>query len=459
MILKYSNLFYLELRVAPEHRGIDIKSIPKQDREKYYIQKNVPIRLSFTFERKRLEQFTGYRIDRNKWDSDKMRVRRNCFNSQGISAQIINAHLDEIQSSLGEIYFKAKSNGINVTVEYMRQELKKALGIEKVKRFSVQEGFGKYIDFKKTDYNENNTSISEGYIKQLNSTRNHLKKFKENLDFSDLDDKFFEDFKRYYFEKREEKDKNGEVKLISNSPNSFASTVKRLKSFLDYSFDQGWLKTAAYKEWEAHEKYINKPVFLDWSELIHFYEAKLQSPSQEKARDLFVFQSMIGARYDDLKSLDKTSIVEGKNSKGEKYFAMKYIQGKTDTPVEIPLNLMAIDIINKYKNPGGNLLPFISNQKCNEYLKQAAKKAGLKRIVENINSNGEVEKVPICDLISTHMARRNFVGNHLNEFGTEEVIVKSMTGHGKDSKSFSRYYDISLKTKLKAIEKMNEGGK
>lgn len=59
----------------------------------------------------------------------------------------------------------------------------------------------------------------------------------------------------------------------------------------------------------------------------------------------------------------------------------------------------------------GRLFPFISPQKYNEAIKAILLICGITRIVQVRNSTiGENEMKRICDVASSHMARRTFVG-------------------------------------------------
>ena len=57
------------------------------------VTKNVPIRMRVIFASQRIEFTTGYRIDVEKWDTDKQRVRNGCTNKLKQSASEINAEL------------------------------------------------------------------------------------------------------------------------------------------------------------------------------------------------------------------------------------------------------------------------------------------------------------------------------------------------------------------------------
>ena len=54
------------------------------------ITQNVPIRMRVVFASQRIEFTTGYRIDMEKWDADKQRVRNGCTNKLKQSASEMN---------------------------------------------------------------------------------------------------------------------------------------------------------------------------------------------------------------------------------------------------------------------------------------------------------------------------------------------------------------------------------
>ena len=92
----------------------------------------------------------------------------------------------------------------------------------------------------------------------------------------------------------------------------------------------------------------------------------------ERVRDMFVFQCLVGTRVGDLCKLTKDNIHNG---------SLSYIQSKTkdDKPVTVtvPLHPNAVEIISRYDIPDGKLLPYISGQKYNVYLKELFAKVGL----------------------------------------------------------------------------------
>ncbi|MBO4844341.1 MAG: hypothetical protein J5490_07140 [Bacteroidales bacterium] len=78
-----------------------------------------------------------------------------------------------------------------------------------------------------------------------------------------------------------------------------------------------------------------------------------------------------------------------------------------------PLNETARTIAARYaSSPTDKLLPFISTQKYNEAIKEICEKVGVDRMVTVLDPLTRTErKVRICDIASSHMARRTFAGN------------------------------------------------
>lgn len=59
-----------------------------------------------------------------------------------------------------------------------------------------------------------------------------------------------------------------------------------------------------------------------------------------------------------------------------------------------------------------------------------------------------------CDLVSSHTMRRTGITNMLVA-GMPELVVKKISGHTSDSKSFFRYVELAQKITDKEIEKIH----
>ncbi|MCH3982169.1 MAG: hypothetical protein LKE41_09775 [Prevotella sp.] len=128
-----------------------------------------------------------------------------------------------------------------------------------------------------------------------------------------------------------------------------------------------------------------------------------------------------------------------------RYFVSRTASQKAGVIIpRIPLNKTAISLINKYKGTDekGRLFPFISPDKYNEAIRKILLICGITRNVQVRNSTtGETEIKRICDVASSHMARRAFVGAAYKVVKDPNIVGK-MSGHVEGSRAFNRYRQI-----------------
>jgi len=103
----------------------------------------------------------------------------------------------------------------------------------------------------------------------------------------------------------------------------------------------------------------------------------------DKVKDIFIFSVYTGLRFEDAQSLT----IENLNKYKENPF-IRFIQQKTSRAIEIPLLKPAINIIHKYENSDerkvlNKILPKISNQKVNMYLKIISDLSGINRKISH----------------------------------------------------------------------------
>ena len=415
------------------------------------IVENLPINMDFTFEGKRLRFFTGYRINSDKWDPVKMEVKKNAVNKNGDSSSEINQRLRTLETLIFQIYDEAKILLTEVTVQYLREELRQRLdepNSTKTTEYSLFEIYDKYIEL---------VDVSPGRKKVIITTRNHFYRFmftqRDEITFENLTPELIDRFYRYL--QNDGKDPEEYQNLsVKNRPrpkslNTIVANLKRLRAFFEWctlSQNGGYLKADPFKEYKIPSEEYGRPIYLKKEERDALLEYTPSSERLTRVRDIFIFQCLIGCRFGDLVKLTKYNIING---------AIEYIPRKTkdDRPVRVrvPLSDKAKDLISRYDMPDGSLFPFITDQRYNDYIKDLFKEAGLDRIVTRLNPlTREEEKVPLYSVASSHMARRTFVGT-LHKSNVKNEIIASMSGHTKDSKAFSRYYDIDEETQNDVI--------
>ncbi len=206
---------------------------------------------------------------------------------------------------------------------------------------------------------------------------------------------------------------------------------------LNWCVKTGRLDKSPFRTFQLQGCVYGTPFYLTIDELNTLYHFDFsQRPKLAIQRDIFVLQSNLGMRVGDFFNLTAANIIND---------AIEYIPGKTlhDTGevVRVPLTERAKEIINRYSTTSSrlSLMPFICEQKYNKAIKEMLKLAGINRVVTTLNPRTRLdEKHPIWEIASSHMARRNFIGNLYDEV-QDPSLISSMTGHKPGSRAFERY--------------------
>ncbi|MEE0882251.1 MAG: tyrosine-type recombinase/integrase [Bacteroidales bacterium] len=233
--------------------------------------------------------------------------------------------------------------------------------------------------------------------------------------------------------------------------NTIFATLTKLRSFLNWCYKNGRTTNKPFVGYNGvtTEKY-GTPYYITLEERNSIADYDLSDyPLLEVQRDIFVFQCCIGCRISDLLRLTPANIIDGE---------IHYIPHKTKednpTTVQVPLNERALALVEKYKgvDAKGRLFPFIIAQRYNEVIKEVLRKCGIKRMVTILDpTTGEEVKRPICDVASSHMARRCFVGNLYKKVKDPNLICP-MSGHKIGSTAFARYREIDKETRIETIK-------
>ncbi len=215
----------------------------------------------------------------------------------------------------------------------------------------------------------------------------------------------------------------------------------------------GITKNNPFEDYSIDSERYGTPIYITIQERNDLYHIDLsEKQSLEIQRDIFVFHCLVGCRVGDLFSLKKNNVIDG---------AIEYVARKTKderpVTVRVPLNTIAKEILDKYKDAAGDkLLPFIAEQNYNLAIKDIFKIAGLTRIVTVLNTiTREEEKKPLNEVASSHMARRTFIGN-LYKKVKDPNLIGSLSGHKEGSRAFARYRDIDEDMKQDLVKLLEE---
>ena len=422
-----------------------IFTLESRKKDGVLIVENVPIRMRVNFASKRIEFTTGYRIDAAKWDFDKQRVRNGCTNKLKQSASEINASLLGYYTEVQEIFKKFEVEEIIPTPEQIKEAfnaLHKPVSEEpKPKKEALPcDFFQVFDDFVEDCGRQNNWTDST--FEKFAAVKNHLTNFREGLTFEFFDERGLNDYVGYL----------RDVKEMRNS--TIGKQLSFLKWFLRWAYKKGVHQNNAYDSYKPKFKSTQKKIiFLTWNELNRLREFKIPSNKQalERVRDIFLFQCFTGLRYSDVFNLRRSDI------KGDH---IEVTTVKTSDSLIIELNNHSKAILDKYKDVAfedDKVLPVITNQKMNDYLKELAEMAGIDEPVRQTyyKGNERIDDVtPKYALLGTHAGRRTFICNAL-ALGIPPQVVMKWTGHS-DYKAMKPYIDIADDIKANAMSKFNQ---
>ena len=422
-----------------------IFTLESRKKDGVLITENVPIRMRVNFASKRIEFTTGYRIDATKWDADKQRVKNGCSNKLKQSASEINASLLEYYTEIQSIFKRFEVEDVMPTPEQIKEAfnaLHKPVSEEpKPKKEALPcDFFQVFDDFVEDCGCQNNWTDST--FEKFAAVKNHLTNFREGLTFEFFDERGLNDYVGYL----------RDVKKMRNS--TIGKQLSFLKWFLRWAYKKGVHQNNAYDSYKPKLKSTQKKIiFLTWNELNRLREFKIPSNKQalERVRDVFLFQCFTGLRYSDVFNLRRSDI------KGDH---IEVTTVKTSDSLIIELNNHSKAILDKYKDVAfedDKVLPVITNQKMNDYLKELAEMAGIDEPVRQTyyKGNERIDDVtPKYVLLGTHAGRRTFICNAL-ALGIPPQVVMKWTGHS-DYKAMKPYIDIADDIKANAMSKFNQ---
>lgn len=185
------------------------------------------------------------------------------------------------------------------------------------------------------------------------------------------------------------------------------------------------------------------------------FNDKLKSHLQ-KTKDIFIVGCLTGLRISDVRRLKQQHVV---NRDGNTYLNIAAQKTGYETLVKLPE--FCIAIIKKYKSKQ-KLLPVPITCRFNKRLKEICELAEWIWPVIKQRKRGSkimdlksVQNKPyrFCDLVSSHTMRRTCITNMLVS-GMPEHIVRKISGHTSNSKSFFRYVSLAQKITDREIEKV-----
>ncbi|MBS7565659.1 site-specific integrase [Mucilaginibacter conchicola] len=385
---------------------------------KNYESGSAPIYLRITVDGKRTEISIGRKCNPDRWDIDTGRATGNKED-----ARSLNAFMSSIEHQLYEIHRQMTAADETVTVETIKSrytgKLERARTLvaifedhnEKMKALIGHE-------FEKSTWQRYETALM------------HTKDFMQwqynitDIPVSKINFAFLNDFE-YYLRT---------VRKCAN--NSAIKYIKNLGKIVRICLGNGWLTIDPYLNYKPRTQKVYRQV-LDTKELDRLTKKKIPNARLRTVRDIFVFSCYTGLAYVDARKLKRSELVKGIDNKTWIYTQRQ----KTDTLSRIPVLPVAAGIIRTYdKHPQciaeNLLLPVMSNQKMNAYLKELA---------------------GICDIekeLTFHIARHTFATTVTLNNGVPIETVSKMMGHTsiKTTQIYAKVLDHKISEDMSQLE-------
>lgn len=409
-----------------------------------YVQKTgqVMIRVRWNSRKNEVGFSVGYTIDPLKWDSTKQLVKANTthqINGKNIYAREINKSICNFLSCIEDVFTEYSLHNTIPTTSELKELVNEKLGRfkkdepEENKVKTLKDIFSDFLHLRPKEGNWGD-QIRHKY----NQMWNQLCSCDPEITLETLNVPKMHELVAWY---------------VRNDycNRTIQKQFRIVKSFLRWASRHGYSLQSGVLDFKPNLKVIPRTVtFLKYKELMHFMEYEFPEDKEylSKARDMFCFMAFTSLRYSDLAALKPSNLIDG---------CLDFCTEKTDDKLHIVLNEHAMKILDKYAwYKGETLFPVPSNQKLNDYLKEAAKMAGLNRKITQVYFKGSVryeDTYEFWEQISCHDARRTFVCCSL-ALGIPPSVVMSCTGHS-DYESMKPYIEVADETQKMEMDKWN----
>jgi len=367
-----------------------------------------PIRCRITYQKKRRIFSTGLFINPEHWSSSQQEAK-----PPNVENNIINAQLSLISQKINEAFlmlqvlpnefdvddiykkFMGEDTKDEITIlgacDLHNEKMKKLIGIDlnKLSWSRYVESRGKVAEFIKSKYK------------------------KSDLKLEQLDLRFIKGLEYYW--KTEKKLRQATI----------YRNMQRVKKMIQFAIDENYLQKDPFSLYK-NKKYKGVIVYLTDVELNKLMNHSFAQKRLQQIKDMFVFCCYTGLAYQEMSSLRAHHIATGFD--GNLWINM--IRQKTKQPIAIPLLSQAEVILDKYKEEGSDVvLPSISNQKFNSYLKEIAELVGIEK------------------KLTHHIARKTFATTVLLLNGVPMEVVSELLGHSKITVTQEHYAKV-VKSKV-----------
>ncbi len=400
LIKRFSVLFYLK-------------------KSKHYKSGPIPIYLRINVDSKRVEISIQRSCDPARWNSHTGRA-----NGTKEEVRVLNAFLDSLQMKVYEIHRALLDNKEEIKAEEIKNKL-----------LGVQEQSDTILKIFQQHNEQMAQLVGKDYspltLKRYKTSYDHTKNFIQtrynlpDFEIPKIDYSFISDYEFW-------------LKSVQNCNHN--STMKYLacfKKIVLICVKKDLLHKSPFIGYRLTKKDVDIP-FLTQEELAAIALKLMPNDRLNLVKDIFLFSCYTGLAYADVEKLQHTEINTGVD--GEQWIFTK--RQKTAISSRIPLLSVPLEIINRYRNHPqcinrGKVLPILSNQKMNAYLKEIAD-------ICRINKN-----------LTFHIARHTFATTVTLSNGAPMESVSKMLGHAniRTTQHYARVLDKKVSEDMQIVRR------
>lgn len=380
-----------------------------------------PIRLRVTVNGERAESSTNYSVKPKLWH-----IGLGKSLGTDMISQELNNGLDVIKVRLMQMKRELEIDGEEITAQKIIQ---KYLGKDEKPKMTLLTVFH--------EHNERCIKLAEkgdmapGTVERYKTSLRHTQEFinhcfgKNDVFLEEVNHKFIMDYE--FFLKTER----------NCTHNTATKYLKNFKKITRIALTNEWLKKDPFANIRFHLDEV-EPDFLEDYEIKKIIEKNIYIERLEVVRDTFIFCCYTGLAFSDVKGLKHEHLATDNT---EALWIRKRRQ-KTKNMCNIPLLDIPKQILEKYKDHPqckkyGTLLPVLSNQKMNAYLKEIADICGIEKE------------------LTTHTGRHSYATSVCLANGVTMENVAKMLGHS-DTKMTRHYAKVLDKSIMRDMANVNE---
>lgn len=379
----------------------------------------IPVYMRVTAGGKRTEFATQREWDPAKWNAAAGRA-----SGTKEEAKELNAFLDSLKAKVYEAQRKLVDEGEVVTTDTIREII---TGRNRNSKMLIE-----VFEYHNNQMRELvDIDFAPGTMERYETAKSHTKDFikwkygVDDIDVNKLNYEFVVDMEFYLKTVR---------KCCHNTAIKYISNVKKI---VNICVKNGWLQRDPFFGYKMQKKEVIRG-FLSEQEISAVLAKNFPAERLNLVRDIFIFSCYTGLAYADIEKLKRSEIIIGID--GDKWISTT--RQKTESASRIPLLPIALEILEKYKNHPkcvnqDLLLPILSNQNMNGYLKEIAAIVGIEK------------------KFTFHCARHTFATTVTLTNGVPIESVSKMLGHRnlKTTQHYAKIIDKKVSDDMRALKR------